>query len=102
MPGEAGRVTWDAAVAVKGLEGVVAAFEQLGDPALLRDEVLESQQAELEQGLRELGRVHAVLSMSVAAEKDRLRDRLLLTRKASRGFGWHGDDAAGSRCDFQG
>lgn len=100
----AGRpeTTWDVEAAVHGLERVEAAFVALGEPTALQARVPVAQHPELEDALRGLARVHALLTVSVAREKDTLRDRLNLANAAARGFGWHASEAAGARCDIHG
>ncbi len=102
LPGDGAGTVWDAARAVEALERVTAAFDALGTLERLGSEVELSLHLPLQARLSDLARMHAVLTMSVAREKDALRDRLLLTRTASRGFDWHGSEGSGVRCDMRG
>jgi hypothetical protein len=102
LPVDGAGTTWDAGRAVEALERVTAAFDGLGALERLGSEVELSQRAPLHARLSDLARMHALLTMSVAREKDALRDRLLLTRTAQRGFDWHGSEGSGVRCDLRG
>lgn len=102
VPGGDGATVWDAAGAERGLERVNEAFGALGDLEALPAEVGPERRAALDEALRALARVHSLLTVSVAREKDALRDRLLLAQSASRGFEWHGAVVAGHRCDLRG
>jgi hypothetical protein len=102
LPGESAGTVWDAERAAEALERVTAAFDELGALEQLGAEIAPHLQSALHAKLMSLARVHALLTMSVAREKDALRDRLLLTRTASRGFDWHRSEGAGVRCDLRG
>lgn len=102
LPGDGAGTTWDADRAVLALERVAEAFDALGTLERLGSDVEPRLQSRLHTRLTDLARVHALLTMSVAREKDALRDRLLLTRTASRGFGWHRSEGSGVRCDLRG
>jgi hypothetical protein len=95
-------VTWDGERALEALGRVGAAFEALGPPEALSAEVAPSELPALLSALLDLARIHAVLTMSVAREKDGLRDRLQWASTAGRAFGWHASEPAGLRCDMRG
>ncbi len=102
VPDGDGATMWDSEGAAQSLDRVNEAFRALGDLAELHREVGPSRTGDLEVSLRALARVHALLTVSVAREKDALRDRLLLTQSAAKGYGWHATDAAGRRCNLSG
>jgi len=102
LPGDGAGTAWDAGRAVEALERVTVAFDALGALEQVQHSVEGRLHAPLHARLSDLARMHALLTMSVAREKDALRDRLLLTRTAARGFDWHGREGAGARCDMRG
>jgi hypothetical protein len=102
LPGDDAGTVWDAERAAEALERVTAAFDALGALEHLGAEVEPRLHPPLHAKLTDLARMHALLTMSVAREKDALRERLLLARTASRGFDWHGREGSGVRCDIRG
>jgi hypothetical protein len=102
LPGDGAGTVWDADRAVLALERVTAAFDALGALERAGAELEAQHHARLRGRLSDLARMHALLTMSVAREKDALRDRLLLTRTATRGFDWHQSDGSAVRCDMRG
>jgi hypothetical protein len=102
LPGDGAGTVWDADRAAEALERVTQAFDALGMLELPAADVEPQVRARFQSKVSDLARIHALLTMSVAREKDALRDRLLLSRTASRSFEWHGSEGAGVRCDLRG
>lgn len=102
LPGEGAGTVWDADRAALALDRAAAAFDDLGPLDALPSQIDADDHDALREKLTDLARIHALLTMTVAREKDALRDRLLLARTATRGFGWHGGVVAGTRCDMRG
>ena len=92
--------TWDAEAAISGLERVDQAFEALGDPASLEAEAPAGAEEEVRAALGDLARVHILLTMAAAREKDALRERLMLVAQADRVLEWHASESAGERFDM--
>lgn len=85
----------------RAFEGLVAGFEALGDPARLLADAAPAERARLEGELSELTRMHAVLTATVARDRDRLC-ALLERAHTSRGA-MHGAAQAattGGSCDL--
>lgn len=102
LPGDGAGSVWDADRAAMALERVTSAFDALGALDGVGAEVEAELHPRIHERLSDLLRMHALLTMSVAREKDALRDRLLLTRTAARGFDWHESEGSGVRCNLRG